>query len=90
MPESEVRARIRQVLEDLVGDDPRTLELALDRIMDVVEPFQQAAREELEAMRAAARELNKMIASWGRTEDQLMAEYKEIRRPAREARRNAR
>jgi len=53
-------------------------------------PAQKHSRKaELEAMRAAARDLDQMIASWGATEDELMAEYKEIRRSAREKRRNA-
>ena len=39
-------------------------------------------------MRAAAKELDEMIASWGATEDELMGEYKEIRRAAREKKRN--
>jgi hypothetical protein len=39
-------------------------------------------------MRAAARDLDEMITSWGATEDELIGEYKEIRRSAREKRRN--
>lgn len=45
---------------------------------------------EIEAMRAAARDLDEMIASWGASEDDLMEEYKGIRRAAREKKRNAR
>ncbi len=45
---------------------------------------------ELEAFRAAARELDEMIASWGASEEELMAEYQEIRRTARERKRNGR
>jgi antitoxin (DNA-binding transcriptional repressor) of toxin-antitoxin stability system len=44
---------------------------------------------ELEAMRAAAKELDAMISSWGTTEDELMGEYKQIQRSAREKNRNA-
>src|SRR5229473_3271875 len=48
-------------------------------------PAQKRNRKaEIEAMRAAAKDLDKMIESWGATEDQLMEEYKEIRRAARE------
>ncbi len=43
---------------------------------------------DLEAMRAAAKELDTMIASWGSSEDELMQEYKEIRRNSREKKRN--
>ena len=39
-------------------------------------------------MRAAAKDLDGMIASWGASEDELMDEYKEIRRSAREKNRN--
>ena len=43
----------------------------------------------MEAMRAAAKDLDEMIASWGSGEEELMEEYKEIRRAAREKKRNA-
>jgi hypothetical protein len=39
-------------------------------------------------MRAAAKELDAMIATWGASEDELMGEYKEIRRTARDKKRN--
>jgi hypothetical protein len=45
---------------------------------------------ELEAMRAAAKDLDQMIASWGAGEDELMEQYKEIRQAARVKKRNAR
>ena len=41
-------------------------------------------------MRAAAKDLDEMIASWGTSEDELMEEYKGIRRAARAKKRNAR
>jgi len=54
-------------------------------------PAQKRNRKaELEAMRAAARDLDAMIASWGAGEDELVKEYKEIRQAAREKKRNAR
>jgi hypothetical protein len=53
-------------------------------------PAQKRDRKaELKAMRAAAKELDAMIASWGATEDESIAEYKQIRRAAREKKRNA-
>jgi antitoxin (DNA-binding transcriptional repressor) of toxin-antitoxin stability system len=53
-------------------------------------PAQKRSRKaELEAMRAAAKDLDEMIASWGATEDELMDEYKEIRRSARARKQNA-
>ena len=52
-------------------------------------PAQKRNRKaDLKAMRAAAKDLDKMIASWGAPEDELMNEYKEIRRAARERKRN--
>ena len=39
-------------------------------------------------MRAAAKELDAMIASLGASEDELMGEYKEIRQASREKKRN--
>ena len=45
-------------------------------------------RAELDAMRAAAKELDSMIASWGASEEELMSEYKTIQRNARETKRN--
>jgi len=54
-------------------------------------PAQKRSRKaELEAMRAAAKDLDAMIASWSAGEEELMEEYKEIRRASREKKRNAR
>ena len=47
-------------------------------------------KAELEAMRAAAKDLDEMIASWGAGEDELMEEYKQIRQAARDKKRNGR
>lgn len=52
-------------------------------------PAQKQSRQAaLGAMRAAAKDLDAMISSWGASEDELMGEYKEIRRTAREKKRN--
>jgi hypothetical protein len=40
-------------------------------------------------MRAAAKELDAMIAAWGASEDKLMREYMEIQRSGREKKRNS-
>ncbi len=45
-------------------------------------------KAEVEAMRAAARDLDAMIAAWGATEEELMREYRAIRRASREKKRN--
>jgi antitoxin (DNA-binding transcriptional repressor) of toxin-antitoxin stability system len=47
-------------------------------------------KAELDAMRAAAKDLDAMIASWGANEDELIEEYKEMRRAAREKKRDVR
>jgi len=53
-------------------------------------PAQKRNRSaELEAMRAAAKDLDAMIASWGAGEEELMDQYKEIRRAVRQKKRNA-
>ena len=53
-------------------------------------PAQKRSRKaEVEAMRAAAKELDAMIATWGASEDELMQEYKEIPRTNRGKTRNA-
>jgi antitoxin (DNA-binding transcriptional repressor) of toxin-antitoxin stability system len=50
----------------------------------------RSRRAQLDALRAAAKDLDDMIASWGATEQELMDEYKQIHRAAREKRRDAR
>ena len=51
-------------------------------------PAQKRSRKaEVEAMRAAAKELDAMIAEWGASEDELMQEYKQIRQTTREKKR---
>jgi antitoxin (DNA-binding transcriptional repressor) of toxin-antitoxin stability system len=53
-------------------------------------PAQKRSRKaEIEAMRAAAKELDAMIAAWGASEDKLMREYMEIQRSGREKKRNS-
>jgi antitoxin (DNA-binding transcriptional repressor) of toxin-antitoxin stability system len=49
----------------------------------------RSRKAEVEAMRAAAKDLDAMIATWGASEDELMEEYKEIRQSSREKKRNA-
>jgi hypothetical protein len=58
MPETaELRQKIRQVLEEVWGTE--SVERALDRIMEAVDPFEKAAREELERFRETFAELAK-------------------------------
>jgi hypothetical protein len=54
---AEVRGKVREVLEDFRPGTPLAVEVALDRIMEVVDPFQQVASEELERYRSTFADL---------------------------------
>jgi len=88
-----VKIGIREFREKLAGYLESGTPLAITRHGETLGfyiPAQTRSRKaELEAMRAAAKDLDEMIASWGATEDELMSEYKEIRRAARARKRNA-
>lgn len=56
---SELQQRIREVLEDEMPGDPQKVERTVARLLKLVDPFQQAAREELERFRATFAELAK-------------------------------
>jgi len=88
-----VKIGMREFRENLAGYLESGTPLAITRHGETLGfyiPAQKRNRKaEIAAMRAAARELDEMIASWGATEDELMDEYKEIRRVAREKKRNA-
>ena len=88
-----VKIGIREFRENLAGYLESGTPLAIMRHGETLGfyiPAQKRSRKaELEAMRAAAKDLDEMIASWGATEDELMNEYKEIRRAARARKRNA-
>jgi len=84
---------IREFREKLAGYLESGTPLAITRhgqTLGFYIPAQKRSRKaELEAMRAAAKDLDEMISSWGATEDELMSEYKVIRRTARARKRNA-
>ena len=84
---------IREFRENLAGYLESDQPLAITRHGETLGfyiPAQKRSRKaELDAMRAAAKDLDKMIASWGATEDELVDEYKRIRRAAHEKKRNA-
>jgi antitoxin (DNA-binding transcriptional repressor) of toxin-antitoxin stability system len=84
---------IREFREKLAGYLESGTPLAITRHGETLGfyiPAQKRSRKaELQAMRAAAKDLDEMIASWGASEDQLMEEYKGIRRSARAKGRNA-
>ena len=83
---------IREFRENLSGYLEGGRALAITRHGETLGffiPAQKRSRKaEVGAMRAAAKDLDAMIASWGASEDELMDEYKAIRRAAREKKRN--
>jgi antitoxin (DNA-binding transcriptional repressor) of toxin-antitoxin stability system len=88
-----VKIGIREFRENLAGYLESGRPLAITRhgrTLGFYLPAQKRSRKAaLDAMRAAAKALDAMIASWGATEDELMEEYKQIRRAAREKKCNA-
>lgn len=84
---------IREFRENLSGYLEGGRPLAITRHGETLGffiPAQKCSRKaELEAMQAAAKDLDTMISTWGASEDEMMTEYKEIRRAAREKKRNA-
>jgi hypothetical protein len=89
-----VKVGMREFRENLAGYLESGAPLAIMRhgaTLGFYIPAQKRSRRaELGAMHAAAKDLDKMIASWGTSEEELMEEYKGIRRAAREKKRNAR
>ena len=84
---------MREFRENLAGYLESGKTLAITRHGETLGfyiPAQKRSRKaEVEAMRAAAKDLDAMIATWGASEDKLMEEYKEIRQSSREKKRNA-
>src|SRR5260370_32576909 len=89
-----VKIGIREFRENLAGYLESGTALAIMRHGETLGFFiparKRSRKAELEAMRAAAKDLDEMIASWGASEEVLMDEYKGIRQAAREKKRNAR
>jgi antitoxin (DNA-binding transcriptional repressor) of toxin-antitoxin stability system len=88
-----VKIGMREFRENLAGYLESGTPLAITRHGETLGfyiPAQKKSRKaEIAAMRAAAKELDQMIASLGASEDELMEDYKEIRKVARETTRNA-
>ena len=88
-----VKIGMREFRENLAGYLEAGTPLAIMRHGETLGfyiPAKKRSRKaELEAMRAAAKDLDEMIASWRASEDELMEEYKKIRQAAREKKRNA-
>ena len=89
-----VKVGMREFREKLAGYVESGTPLAIMRHGETVGYYiparKRSRKAEIEAMRAAAKDLDDMIASWGAGEDELMEEYKGIRQAAREKKRNAR
>ena len=54
---NEVADVIRKILEHEMPGDPQRVERTVGRILEVVDPFEKAAREELEHFRSTFTEL---------------------------------
>ena len=84
---------IREFRENLAGylegGKPLTITRHGETLGFFIPAQKRSRKAEIEAMRAAAKEFDSMIAEWGTSEDELMREYKEIRRTSREKRRNS-
>ena len=84
---------MREFRENLAGYLEGGKTLAITRHGETLGFFipaqKRSHKAELSAMQAAAKELDAMIESWKTSEDELMQEYKEIRRTSREKKRNA-
>ena len=80
---------IREFRENLSGYLEGGRPLAITRhgqTLGFFIPAQKRSRKaDLEAMQAAAKDLDAMISTWGASEDELMTEYKEIREKQRNA-----
>ena len=88
-----IKVGMREFREKLAGYLESGTPLAIMRHGETLGYYiparKRSRKAEIEAMRAAARDLDEMIASWGASEDELMGEYKAIRQAARETKRNA-
>ena len=88
-----VKVGVREFRENLAGYLESCAPLAIMRHGETIGfyiPAQKRSRTaELEGMRAAAKDLDEMIAAWSVGEDELMEEYKKLRQAAREKKRHA-
>lgn len=78
---------VREFRENLAGYIEGGRPLAITRHGETLGFFIPAHKRnrkaEIDAMRAAASELDAMISGWGASEDDLMREYREINRGGR-------
>lgn len=84
---------MREFRENLAGylEGGRTLAITRhgETLGFFIPAHKRSRKAEVEAMQAAAKELDAMIAAWGVSEEELIQEYKEIRRASRVKKRNA-
>ncbi len=87
-----VKVGIREFRENLANYLEAGMPLAITRHGETLGfyiPAQKRDRKaQLQAIRAAAKQLDAMIASWRVSENELLSEYKQIRRGGREKKRN--
>jgi hypothetical protein len=88
-----VKVGMREFRENLAGYLESGTPLAIMRHGETLGfyiPAQKRDRKaDLDALRAAAKDLDAMIESWGASEEDLMNEFREIRQAARTKKRNA-
>lgn len=88
-----VKVGMREFRENLAGYLESATPLAIMRHGETLGYYiparKRSRKAEIEAMRAAAKDLDATIASWGASEDELMEEYKTIRQAARLQKQNA-
>ncbi len=87
------RVGIRELREKLADYLESGRTLAITRHGETLGFFVPARKRdrkaEVNAMRAAAKELDAMIAEWGASEEELMEQYKGLRRASREKQRGS-
>ena len=88
-----VKVGMREFREKLAGYLESNTPLAIMRHGQTVGYYipakKRSRKAELEAMRAAAQDLDAMIAAWSASEEELMEEYKGLRQTARQKKRDA-
>lgn len=88
-----VRIGIREFREKLAdyleSDSPLAITRHGETLGFYIPSRKRDRAAELRSLRAAAQELNDIIATWGTTEEDLMKEYKSLRKSSRQKKRNA-
>lgn len=84
---------IREFRENLAGYLESGTPLAITRHGETLGfyiPSQQRDRAaQIRALRAAAKQLDDLILAWNTTEDELMSDYKRLRKQSRQQKRDA-